>query len=279
MATTMHPAIQRSVKIAQRATTKAKAPTPKKAKKPGTAVAVHRPQEPKSLLQLASEIARDPKADVAKVKEVLLMIRDQERSVQERAFNSALYAVKEELPPILAASHNSHTKSNWARYEQVSRVADPIIRKHGFVLTFGMADSPIIDHYRVICDVAHRDGFIRRYHLDAPSDAKGPKDGGTKSPVQGVISTATYLQRNLKCMIFDIIIAGKDNDGNRQQAGADLRRIGPEELAKLREELKGADVTDEMFCETFKIAKIEELPLNKMETALARIAQRKAAMA
>lgn len=241
---------------------------PKKKAEASTAVAVHKPAEPRSLLAVIAEASANPNIDVAKMKELLAFKREIEREEKERVLDEAIAAVKAELPDMVnAGSWNRHTKSWWARYEQVSKVIDPIIRKHGLVLSYGMSDSPITDHYRVFCDVTHvASGGKRRYFVDGPSDAAGAKGGGTKSPIQGVKSTITYLQRALKCMVFDVVVGREDRDGqgNAPEAISDEQA---ETIISICAE-KGIDRAT--FEKAFQ-SSVEDLPATRYKDVLARL--------
>lgn len=249
-----------------------------KTKKPGTAVAAHQPSPqsaPKTMLQVIAEAAANPLVDVQKMQALLTMRREEERAAQEIVFNDALRAAKLDMPTVGANSVNSHTKSNWAKYEKVSKVCDPIIHRHGFVLSFGMSDSPLPEHYRIICDVSHEGGYTKRYFLDGPADAVGAKGGGTKTPIQGVGSTITYLRRVLKGLIFDIIVDKEDDDG----IGAAVNLIDDEQAKDLRAKMTAANITDAQFCSVYGLAKVEDLPAAKLANALDRIAQKQKATA
>src|SRR5690606_14215783 len=80
---------------------------------------------------------------------------------------------------------------------------------------YGEDDCPIQTWKRTICDVRHIGGACHRYHLDLPTDGIGPKGNpiGGMNVVQGSISTTSYAQRRLLCMIFNITIADNDDDG------------------------------------------------------------------
>lgn len=246
---------------------------PKAKKKTGTEISVHQPSSPaapKTMLQVIAEAAANPLVDVQKMQALLTMRREEERAAQEIVFNDALRAAKLDMPTVGANSINSHTKSNWAKYEKVSKVCDPIIHRHGFVLSFGMSDSPLPEHYRIICDVSHEGGYTKRYFLDGPADAVGAKGGGTKTPIQGVGSTITYLRRVLKGLIFDIIVDKEDDDG----IGAVTNLIDAEQTKDLRTKMTAANITDAQFCSVYGLAKVEELPAAKLVNALDRIAQK-----
>lgn len=265
--------------------TKTKEPAREKAPKAATKkgeLVVHSgqvPAAPRSLMEAVMIASTNPLVDTAKMKELLSIRADEERKIHEREFNRALFQAQADMRPVYAESWNDHTKSRWARYEAISRAIDPIIRKHSLVLTFGMGNSPMPDHYRVTCDVSlvgltNDEGFTKGYFLDGPSDASGPKGGGTKSAVQGVTSTITYLRRVLKCLIFDVKVAGEDVDGN--DPGATIDEVQAKEL---RQRIENGGPGEARFLAFFKVEKLEALPANRFNDALVKIDNFKAGRA
>ncbi len=223
--------------------------------------------QPKTLIERLREIS-DAK-DVVLAREILGMIRSEEDRVRELAFNVAMLKAQEEIPPVKRKAYNKHTQSWWARLEEISKIADPIIHRNGFALSYGSEPSHLPNHYRIICDVAHRDGHRRRYDMDVGMDAEGAKGGGTKSLAQGSMSSATYARRGLKCMIFDIVIEGMDNDGNRQdpkrptvidQPAQPVVLITDNQAETLVELIESKGRTRAAFCKSWQIDKVGDLP-------------------
>lgn len=138
------------------------------------------------------------------------------------AFNTAKREVTSKLTPIIKASRNNHTNSNYADLAAIAVQADPIISDAGFSLTFGEAECPKADHKRIICDVFHEAGHERQYYVDIALDGAGFKGAANKTPTHACGSTLSYGRRYLKCMIFDIALA--DDDGN----AASMRTNAPE---------------------------------------------------
>lgn len=172
--------------------------------------------ESKSIIEIAKECAMNPLVDAGKMREVIAMAREEQNRIDDRVFQLAKMEVQNQIPPITRDSLNKHTNSKWARLEKISAIADPVIRRHGFSLSYGSADCPLANHYRITCDVTHTPtGYTKHYWIDVGMDAEGAKGGGTKSLAQGSGSSVTYARRFLKVMIFDINIVGEDFDGRR----------------------------------------------------------------
>lgn len=243
-------------------------PSQVRKKKTGTAMAVHKPQAARTLEEVALEVARDQTADLTKMRELITLVHEQK-------VNSVIALAKPEMPVIVADSFNTHTKSKWARLEKVSAALDPIMRRHHLTITWGMADSPMPDHYRVIGDLVWTPqpgvSYVKKYFLDVPSDAAGPKGGGTKSPVQGIGSAISYARRYLKLMMFDITIAREDTDGQ-----GEVETVGSDELVELNKLIKDTQANVEDFCNHFGIEAIPELRKRDYQRAMNLLRQKQA---
>lgn len=267
-----------------KAAPKPKPPAKRKAeaKPASTAVAVHKPQppdQPRSVLELCMMAARDPSIPTDRVKAFLEMADQQERKEAETLFDHAMIAAQAEMPAIPRGSYNTHTKSWWAKLESISAKIDPVAKKYGFTLKYGVGEQRIEDHYHIYVDVTwtgslssgKKASFTKRYDADIGRDDKGPKGEGTKSLAQGAGSSITYGRRFLKCMVFDVQILGADKDGNPvgvdPEAGAITEKQAEELLALCAD--KGIDLAT--FQKAFRVPKIEVLPAIRFEDVKARL--------
>lgn len=272
---------------------------PPSAKKAGTAVAKiePRPAPPTNLLAVIASAAARSDVDVPKMKELLAMQREIEQAQDAAAFNRALLTAHAEMPPIIKDKDNLHTKSKYPSLENVSTSIDKIVRKHGFAMSFGTADSPLPKHYRVVCDLSHSygtedypRGTTRRYHVDLESDAVGSQGKSNKTAIQGVMSTISYAKRNLKMMIFDLTIVDSDKDGakvakRQSQAGDaetqarasedDLEASDPSvpkitgpQAKDLLAQINACGAGPEKFCKKYSIKAVHELPAHQYEEAV-----------
>ena len=202
------------------------------------------------------------------VTELRGMIEDERKRLAEQAFNEAMLEAQAEMPRIVKDAAGAHSKTRYARLETVSQQVDPVARKHGFVLSYGMSDSPIDDHYRIICDVSHRGGHTRRYFADIGSATTGAKGGGVMSAAQGSGASISFGRRYLKCMIFDLTILGEDVDASGQPVGV----IGAADLKKLHAAMEFKNISEEKFEAAF-LCKPEQLPQRRFGEAMERIGQ------
>lgn len=243
-------------------------------------VAVAQPQKAMSLLELCMMASRDNDMPAEKVRAFLDMAKEQKREEAKILFDEAMLAAQAEMPKIPRDAFNKHTKSWWARIEQVADKCDPTIRKHGFVLKYGMGEPRMDGHYYVFADVTwngklssgEKASHTERYGLDIGRDDVGAKGGGTKTGAQGSVSVLTYGRRNLKLSIFDVLVLGMDRDGNP----AGREGITPDGLKDLRKRMKDVGIEETVVCEFCKIERLDQIDVGQLEMVNDRIEQRKA---
>ena len=255
---------------------KAKAKTKRKT---GTALAVHRPQAPArppegaSPLEMIIWASRDRTIDAAKLRELVQLRNEEEARAAQRAFSAAFQAAKDEMPVVMKDATNDDNKAKYAKLETVSRAVDPIIRRHGLSLSYGMAESKLQNHYKITCRVRHgASGYYEDHSLDLPADSVGIKGNPNKTPIQGVSSSVTYARRILKIAIFDVNVANNalpDDDGRGSLSGC----VTPEVAQQIINALDDAGLDKVRFCQAFEIDGVSMLPAKRAREALDRIEQ------
>jgi hypothetical protein len=205
--------------------------------------------------EILMRAAKDPAIDAQKVRELWQIAREIRREQAEVAFNVAMTACQAEMPVVVGRTKNSQTGSFYAALEELDRVAKPIYTRHGFALSFGTADCPIQGWYRETCKVSHLDGHSENRFADLPPDLVGIKGNPNKTGVQGFGSTMSYGQRYLTKLIFNIVIAGEDKDGNRQG-----ERVSEKQIADIRALLTELGKDEKKFLTWAKVGALSEIP-------------------
>ena len=121
-------------------------------------------------------------------------------------------AAQAEMMPVIRDATNVHTSTKYAKLEKIDGAMRPIYTRHGFSVRFGSDVSPREGFIRIVCTVSHGD-YSETNYLDAPPDTTGSKGLANKTPVQAVGSSVSYLRRFLLTMVFNIVLADEDDDG------------------------------------------------------------------
>lgn len=230
------------------------------------------------ILNVIAKAAADPKTDVDKLERLLAM---QERVLQreaEQAFNAAMRSAQDAIQPILKNRKNSSTNSSYADLEAVSDAIDPVFRRHGFSSSFGTADCPLADHYRVTCRLSHTAGHHRDYQADVPADTAGIKGNQNKTATHGFGSALSYGRRYLKLLIADVPTT--DDDGRAASKGGGC--VNAEQRAILNG-LADAVESDKMalcryLASAFKtqVDSLSDVPFDRYNEAVSVIRQKNA---
>ena len=220
--------------------------------------ALQRLPEPTPMMLIQS--AMDSGCDPDRLGKLMVLQERWERTQAEKAFAESMHAAQSSMPNIAKTGQNTHTKIKYALLEEVQRQAKPVYEQHGFSMSFGEDDCPLEKHKRTVCDVTHIAGHSRRYHLDLPVDSSG-----SMNAVQGCISTTSYAQRRLTCLVWNITIGGEDDDG----ASATVA-ITPDQVAVLNGLLDLIHPDDDVLSGMLNWAGVEslnQLPVSKYAKA------------
>ena len=189
-----------------------------KRQEPAGQVVTHQDSAADAWLSMIERAARDPSVDVSKMERMFEMRERVMKTSAEQAFNASFVAVRAAVGPVIKNQKNPQTNSRYADLFAIADVLDPIMTENGFAATFGTADCPLENHYRITGTLLHAQGHSKEYRVDVPVDGAGIKGQTNKTATHAFGSTMTYGRRYLKVAMFDISIT--DNDGNRRREPA-----------------------------------------------------------
>ena len=195
-----------------------------------------------ALMSFIERAAKDDSFDVAKFGELLRLQRDVGHDQSRRLFNQGMADAQSEMLPVVRDAKNSHLGNKYAKLETIDAAMRPIYTRHGFSVRFGSAPAPTEGYIRITCTVAHAGGYFEENYLDAPIANLGSQGGRTATTgVQAVGSAVTYLRRYLLGMVFNIVLADEDDDGEGMRRAAPMQRAA---AATPRAERKAGPVYD-----------------------------------
>jgi hypothetical protein len=230
--------------------------------------------ESASVMEIISRAASDPNVDIDKMERLLAMRERMLDREAEQAFNESMRAAQQEMPQVVRDAKNEQTRSRYARYETISRKMAPVITKHGFSLSFGTADSPLKDHYRITCKASHVAGHSRDYFADVPSDMVGMKGNQNKTATHGFGSTMSYGRRYLKTLIFDVAVTNEDDDGG---SAALVEPISAKQKDELIELIKETGTDTAKFCQFMCVDALDDLRTTHFDSAKSALLKKKGA--
>lgn len=141
------------------------------------------------------------------VLERYIALRKSEEERQSRiAFEDAFSRMRAELPSVGKHKDNKAFNSKYAPIEDIQRVCDPIIYKHGF--SYSWREEAIAEGKRVWMDIFGF-GHTRSNYFDCP---KIPGNNAQNALHTAQIMTS-YGKRNTLVSGFGIVVEGEDSDG------------------------------------------------------------------
>jgi len=177
---------------------------------------------PSTVLELIEKVALDPRADVEKLERMMAMYERLKAKEAELAYNAAKGRILKKLAGIKIVKNRSvlceidkakpqkgtPEAFKYAPLEEIDKHLRPLLAKENMDLSY--SDEPgegggivIRGRLKHLPGGHYEDSF-----MPAPLDKTG-----TKSDVQAVGSTNSFLRRYVVCNIFNIVVVGDDDDG------------------------------------------------------------------
>lgn len=203
-----------------------------------------------------------------------------EARAAKRAFAVAMTKAQLEISPVNADADNAQTQSKFASHAALDRVLRPIYTANGFSLSFNTGDGAPLNHVRVLCDVAHIEGHEKQFHIDIPADGKGVEGIDVMTKTHAAVSAVSIGIRALLRMVFNIVIARKeDDDGNAAGAAPWSSNVAPpapgaishEQAGQIYDDLNSRVVSRVAFLQWAHVARIEDIPAERFESCIAAI--------
>lgn len=187
-----------------------------------------------SMLAIIARAAADPACDIDKMERLLQMQERMQANQAQAAFNAAMSQCQAEMGPISADAYNPQTKSRYASFAQLDKALRPIYTRHGFALSYG-TEPAATGMVGVVCFVSHEAGHTREYRAAVPSDGLGIKGNQMMTATHAFGSGASYGQRYLVKLIFNVAVGDSDDDGQKAGGYEAPAKVTAEQAADLQE--------------------------------------------
>lgn len=231
-------------------------------------------EEPKALtptspFELLAALARDPSVQPGTIRELAETVMGLEKWADERRAEREFIAAFSRLkfPPIkkTAKGHNS----NYAPYEEIQEIIDPILAAEGFTLTF-TSGEPTPQGIPVYGRLSHTAGHSQQGMLTLPRDKSG-----SMNDIQGAGSTVSYGQRYVAKMMLNLRFIGDDDDAQKLSFVDDLAISNITNMIAATE-MNASEIAKFLkFMNVDKISEIRQANYAKAMTALQAKLKRK----
>jgi hypothetical protein len=216
-----------------------------------------------SLLPMIDKLLERPEFDVEKLERLLDM---QERIITRsamEAFNTGMAMMQDDMPSIAERGQAHNTK--YATFEDINDVAKPIMRKHGFAVSFKV--NNIQGGIEVTGVLMHKGGHREETTMTLPLDTSG-----NKNAVQAAGSSVSYGKRYVMSALLNITTRGEDDDG---VAAAPVQLITSFQSGQIEHIVRQCPkTTQDWFYGTYEdAAHVPKAKFDSMHAQLVRIAQ------
>lgn len=192
---------------------------------PTSAVPAPAPVAPVSMLDIIDRASRDPSVDIDKLERLIGLKKDMEAQQARVEFDRAMVAAQGEMRAVRADLENPQTRSKYASYAQLDKAIRPIYSKHGFAVSFNTGDAPRENELRVLATLSHAAGHRQDYRIDMPADGKGARGNDVMTKTHATGAAASYGQRYLYKLMFNLAVGDVDDDGNGADGISDEERL------------------------------------------------------
>lgn len=229
-----------------------------------------------SLIHALERAALNPRINVEKMRGLYEIQKEALALHAEVEFNAAMAVCQSEMPVVKRDAENEQTHSWYTRLETLNAAIVPIYTRHGFSLSFGEEDCQKEGYIRVKCWCSHRAGHTRLYRAEVPLDLAGIKGNVNKTPMHAFGSSFSYARRYITLPIFNVAMAGEDNDGNGRPV---QQCITQQQLDELDAKGKAVGADKERFLEYLGVKALADLPASEFQKALQLLKDKERAMA
>lgn len=224
------------------------------------------------VLTMIDKVLANPDLSVERLDQLLGLYQRMDSERARRSYYAAFAAMQPELPIIAkkgAISTNVKDDAGnktgaqkkmtaYAKWEDIVEAISPILQKHGFGLSFKIA-QPSPDRVAVTCILAHREGHTEETTLALPIDPTGAKNN-----VQGWGSSVSYAKRYTASALLNIAAREEDDDG---AAGGKLAAVSGPQIAELRKLIADSRTDIAKFLELHGLDDLSEMPAHSFDTA------------
>ena len=214
------------------------------------------------LLAMLGNLATNANFNPEAFKAIVDLVREEKAGAAKAEFNAAFAAMQAELPPA-PKNGKGHNNKAYARYEDIDRVAKPVLGKHGLSInhTIHQDDNKV----KIRAVLRHLGGHEESAEIILPLDTSG-----SKNPVQAYGSTTAYGKRYTYAALIGISAEETDDDAQTSSGAT----VTDDQAKALAEAIEFSGASEERFKKHFKISELGKLPQAKFSDAMEMLKRR-----
>lgn len=175
-----------------------------------------------AILSVIERMATNPDIDPDRIERFIALKERMDKEAARKSFAAALAECQAEIPAIEERGQIKYGKKNaegedtgptYALWEDINETIRPILKRHGFALSFRTGQTP---EGRIVVTgvLSHRDGHFEETSMSLMHDSSGGKNA-----VQAIGSSISYGKRYTAGALLNFTSRGEDDDG---EAGGKL---------------------------------------------------------
>jgi hypothetical protein len=212
------------------------------------------------------QAALNPDLDVEKVEKLFELHVKMENREAVKLFNTAMSEVQSKIGVIVKDGDGEKANTKYAKLETINKTIVPIYTAAGFSMSFDTEKSEAANCMLIKCEVSHSSGHSKSYRYDCPIDNVGAKGTKNKTETHGRGSGISYARRYLTAMIFNLTIAGEDNDGNNPN-----EIITEEQQIEINHLLQTKEADVDKFLRYVGCRSVETMPMKSYGKAISAL--------
>jgi hypothetical protein len=225
------------------------------------------PPDIAAFISVIERASTDETIDVGKLEKLLEMYERVMARNAEMAFNKAFADMQSVMPTITENGQikvGNEVRSKYAKFEDINDTVKPILKAHGFAVTFKTKSS---EHGITVTGILmHKDGHREDTEMTLMADTSG-----SKNAVQGVGSSVSYAKRYVLSALLNITTRGDDDDG---QAGG-AKTITEDQEATLQALIDEVKADKQSFLKYMKVSRLALIPSAKYADAVAALEKKR----
>ncbi len=221
------------------------------------------PSDVAAFINVIERASANPEFDASKLEKLLTMYERIMARNAEMAFNAAFAQMQSEMPVITENGQikvGNEVRSRYALFEDINDTVKPILKSHGFAITF--KTRTVENGITVTAILMHKDGHREDTEMTLQADTSG-----SKNAVQGVGSSVSYAKRYGLLALLNITTRGEDDDG--RAGGAKL--ITEDQVLELQKTITDHKIDQKAFFTYMRVSNLTQIPIAKFEDAKAAL--------